>query len=923
MSAPQPETLTFLFTDIEGSTYLWEHHPEAMYHAHARHVQLIGTAVQQQQGTLIRERGEGDSTFSVFENPDAALAAACAFQRALQSESWPPEVAIRVRAALHTGAAYPHFHDFNSAAVNRCARLRAIAHGEQTLLSHATYQQVQSSPPEGVRCKDLGIHRLKDLREPEHVYQLLHPALRADFPPLNSLDNHPHNLPRQLTSFVGREWEMAAVTQRLASAPLVTLLGTGGVGKTRLALQVAAEQMEAYPDGVWLVELASLRDPNLVALTVALTLGLREEAGHAVVETLQKYLSEKRALLLLDNCEHLIGACASLAADLLRACPNLTILATSREPLHIPGEQLWRLPSLTLPEREPGQAGEKDGTALLAACDSVRLFVERACLHRADFALTSHNASTVADICRRLDGIPLAIELAAARVRALSVEQIASRLEDRFALLTGGSRTALARQQTLSALIDWSYALLSEAERSLLGRLSVFSGGWTLEAAEAVCGEEGRAAWEILDLLTSLVDKSLVVFDEQDEKGRYHLLQTIKHYGQKRLESSGESESIQARHAAFSLKMAEEGDANLKGAEQAYWLNHLEREHDNLRAALAWGRETEERADFSLKIAGFLSRFWSVHGHNSEGRQVLSEALERTRGGDATPARAKALNGLGTLTYEQGDYTTARSFYEEALNIARAFGDQQGIQNTLGNLGNVAYYQGDYAGARALYEEVLAIRRELKDEWGIGNSLYNLGNLALQQNDFEAAYRLYEESLTVKRKLGDQQGIAHALLGLGTSTASLSGDLQAARGYMEESLSLFQEIGNKIGIAYTLQNLGELAKKQQDRAGAKVYLRQSLVVFQDLGDVLGAIFSLEGLAAALETDQARLAAQWMGAAEARREELSAPVPPAGREAYDSHVAALRDALGPETFAKAWEAGRKLTWDAILALAKTA
>ena len=483
-------TITFLFTDIQGSTRLWEQWPEAMADAHGRHQRLIQAAVAGNGGTLVRERGEGDSTFSVFAGTPQALAAVLQFQLALAAEVWPAEAALRVRAALHTGQARVSEDDYNSSAVNRCARLRAIAWGGQTVLSQATYELVRDEPLGGASFLDLGTHRLQDLARPEHVFQLVHPDLPRAFPAVRSLDTIPNNLPQQLTSFVGREREMVEVREALMQSRLVTLTGAGGAGKTRLALQSAADVLSHFPDGIWLAELAPLSNPALVAQTVAGTLRVREESGRGAAEALADHLKGRTALLLLDNCEHVLDAAAGLADALLRACPDVRVLATSREALGVPGEWVYRVPSLPAPDARQSHTADA-----LSQYDAVRLFIDRAVLGEPSFQVTNGNAPAVAQICDRLDGIPLAIELAASRVRTLSPDQIAARLDDRFRLLTGGPRTALPRQQTLKAAIDWGHDLLTDEEKTLLRRLSVFAGGWTLEDAEAVCAdpdEEGR-----------------------------------------------------------------------------------------------------------------------------------------------------------------------------------------------------------------------------------------------------------------------------------------------------------------------------------------------------------------------------------------------------------------------------------------------
>lgn len=477
-------TITFLFTDVEGSTKMWEEAPDLMPRSIARHDEIALAVIAENGGRVVKSRGEGDSVFAVFPRASEAVAAAAKLQIALRNEPWPAKTPIKVRMALHTGEAQERDEDYYGAPVNRCARLRAIAHGGQIVVSLTTEELVRDSLKGDLGLKDLGLHRLKDLSRPEQVFQVLHPDLPEDFPPLRSLDALPNNLPQQLTSFIGREKVIAEVLEIFKQTRLLSLTGSGGAGKTRLALQVAADLLDDYEDGVWMVELAALADPNLVAQSIATTIGVREEPGRPILATLTDFLKPKKVLLVLDNCEHLLSACATLCDQLLRSCPGLYILATSREGLNIAGETTYRVPSLALPDPCSPQP-----ISDLVQVEAVRLFVERAQAAQPSFQVNEQNAASLAQLCVRLDGIPLAIELAAARVKALSVDQINQRLDDRFRLLTGGSRTALPRQQTLRALIDWSYDLLSPQEQTLLRRLSVFAGGWTLEAAEAVCAD--------------------------------------------------------------------------------------------------------------------------------------------------------------------------------------------------------------------------------------------------------------------------------------------------------------------------------------------------------------------------------------------------------------------------------------------------
>ncbi|MFN8473690.1 MAG: adenylate/guanylate cyclase domain-containing protein [Anaerolineae bacterium] len=609
-------TVTFLFTDIEGSTQLWERFPQAMQTALARHDALLQQTIEGHSGYVFKT--VGDAFCAAFTTASDGLHAALAAQRALSTEAWGDVGAIRVRMALHTGAAEERDADYFGPPVNRVARLLSAGAGGQVLLSGVTFELLKGMLPEGCTFRDLGDHHLKDLGQPEHVYQLLAADLPSDFPPIKTLDTFPNNLPVELTSFIGREREMAEVKSLLANARLLTLIGPGGTGKTRLSTQLAADLLTTFPDGAWLVELAPLADPALVLQTVAATFNLRERPGLALNDMLHGYLRHKRLLLLLDNCEHLVEACARLADTLLRVCPLLRVVASSREALGISGETIFRVPALSLPDADGAT------TDALRCSEAAQLFVERAAAAQPRFALTDRNAGAVAQICRRLDGIPLALELAAARVRVLSAEQIAARLDDRFRLLTGGSRTALPRQQTLRALIDWSYDLLPDEERALLRRLSVFVGGWTLEAAEAVTGDP-----DTLDRLAQLVDKSLVQVDEDGGDARYGLLETIRQYARDRLLEAGDAEEVRDAHLRYFLGLAEATSPGIAfpplGIASQDSLDRCEREKDNLRAAMEWA--VEKDPEVSLRLATALASFWIVYGYRREAAPLMRTAL--------------------------------------------------------------------------------------------------------------------------------------------------------------------------------------------------------------------------------------------------------------------------------------------------------
>jgi non-specific serine/threonine protein kinase len=691
----------------------------------------------------------------------------------------------------------------------------------------------------------------------------------------------PSNLPLQLTSFVGRERELATTRELLAAHRLVTLIGTGGVGKTRLALEAAGALRPAYPDGIWLAELAALADPALVPQAVATATGVRERPGRPLVATLTDALEPKRLLLVLDNCEHLVAACARLADALLRACPHLTVLATSREALGIAGETVWRVPSLSAPEetgaagREVPAAGAPDVAGDLARYAAVRLFCERAAAVRPGFALTAESAPAVAQVCARLDGIPLALELAAARVRVLPPQQLLARLEDRFRLLTGGSRTALERHQTLRAAVDWSYALLSDPERTLFARLSVFAGGWTLEAAEAVGAGGGIEASGVLELLARLVDKSLVVADEQPGgTARYRLLETLRQYAQERLEASGEAAAVRLRHAACYAGLAAQTPAYLDRptAEQGAWYDGLEREHANLRAALGWaaaGGARGDAAEAGLRLGLDLFGFWTVRGHRREGLGWLRRLLAVPAGGPPSALRARALGEAGTLAWMLGDYGAARALAEEGLAVGREAGEPAAVAAALNTLGRLVWARGDYGAARRLLEERLRVRREAlggRPDWAMHYALQMVGWVALAQGDTAAARACCREALAFPT----DEGVAAAgTLALQGSVAAAEGDHRTARRLHEEGLAIGRAVGDPGSDGHGTRYLGEDALAVGDAGGAAALFAHSAAVMRDLGEPQFVAAALVGLG-----DARQAAGDGAGAREAYREALA-------------------------------------------------
>jgi predicted ATPase/class 3 adenylate cyclase len=781
-------TVTFMLTDIEGSTQLWESAPEAMGVAVARHYELLGAAIALHGGVRPLEQGEGDSVVAAFARASDALAAALDVQRVFHSEGWPEGASLRLRIALHTGEAQLRDEgNYFGRAVNRCARLRAVAHGGQVVLSRTARDLALDRLPEDAELTDLGVHRLRDLGRPEHVFGLVHPDLPAGFGPLRSLDAMPNNLPGELTSFVGRRAELAQIGAPLERVRLLTLTGAGGCGKTRLALQAAADALDRHPDGVWWVELARLADPTLLPAAVLAALRLREVPGRALLDTLLEHLCARHTLVVLDNCEHLLSACAELVDALLRGCASLTILATSRAPLGVPGETIWRVPSMSLPgesQREPIEA--------LRLSDAVSLFIDRATQVRPDFAVTVANAPVVAQICHDLDGIPLAIELAAARVRMLAPEQIARALSDRFHLLTGGARTVMPRHQTLEASIEWSHELLSEGERMLLRRLSVFAGGWTLDAAEAVCSGEGIDRYDVLDLLTGLVDNSLVTTDEQGLETRYRLLETVRQYATARLADAGEVDDLRDRHLAYHLALAQAAEPQVLGAGRDDPVLHsLAAELPNLRAALE--RAAMTAPDAGLRLADALTLFWLLTGRYRGGDAAYARALDAA-GEEPTPLRGRVLAGRGYLAVFGGAYEAASGWAQAALEVGDACGDLCAQGRAYGVLGLMASF-GDPAGGRVLLERSVELATQAGDDWWRASASRILAMAWIFQDEFDTARPLLDDAYATATRLGYRRGFAWHWICLGWE-AMFHGLLGEARELLTRSVTASDEVGD-------------------------------------------------------------------------------------------------------------------------------
>ncbi len=748
----------------------------------ARHDAISKSAVQRHHGTIVKMTGDG--VHAAFDNPLDALTATLEIQ---QRVSDPTDgLSLPLRCGLHAGIDERRDGDFYGRAVNRAARIMQAAHGGQMLLSKAVAEQVSGLLPEGVTLRDLGPVRLRDLSGPEHVYQVVHENLRADFPPLRSLAGTPNNLTQQLNSFIGRERELADIKQMLASNRLVTLLGMGGIGKSRLSTQLAADVLDDFPDGVWFIELAALTDPGAVPQAVASVLGVKEEAGRPVIEALTKYVRDLQLLIILDNCEQVVHGCADLAKRLLQAGPRVKVLTSSRDYLQVAGETTYQVPTLSVPK-------ERISLDALAQHEGVRLFIDRAAASMRGFGLTEQNAAAVADICYCLDGIPLAIELAAARVRALSVQTIAARLSDRFRLLVTADQTVLPRQRTLRALIDWSYDLLSEQEKTMFERLSVFAGGWSLLAAETVCADD-RLAGDIVDLLTQLVQKSLIGMDVKGE--RYQMLDTVRHYAQEKLAKSENAAALRERHLSFYLALAERARAELAGPEHEAALSRLDLERDNMVCAHRFVGTDEGSAERGIRLASALKGYWIYRGILGLGHQVTVEALARLDERRRDRVQCRGLFDAGQLCCFMGRYAEAKKYLEESLAIAREIGDRARIASVLQPLGMAAIGLSELVAARAYSEEAVELARELGKRRELAAALMALAQLHRLQANLNVAQPLYEEALLIARDLHDQDTTAIGLLNLAMVFINRS-HADPVRPMLSEALQIATQIGSR------------------------------------------------------------------------------------------------------------------------------
>jgi predicted ATPase/class 3 adenylate cyclase len=944
-------TVTFLFTDIEGSASLAQQAPDAMQEVLQQHDGILRTAIESHGGIVFQTTGDAFS--AAFQTIGDAMHAAVDAQYALERREGRPGP-VKVRMGINTGTAraVPETSRAVTYAgyltLTRTQRVMAAAHGGQILLSNISADLARRDSLSDIDLRDLGEHRLKGFPDPERIWQVISPGLPADFPPLGSLHTIPNNLPVQLTSFIGREKEVRDLRQLLQTHRLVTLTGSGGTGKTRLSLQVAAEVLDSFKDGVWFIELAPLSDPDLVPNMVASVLGVREEQGRPLATTLLEWLGSRELLLVVDNCEHLIASCAIYAQAVLKAGRGACILASSREPFAISGEQVYRVSPLKSPTPEQAALIPVED---LAQYPAVRLFTERARESLPSFRLTPPNAPAVVQICRRLDGIPLALELAAARVKVLHVEQIVERLDDRFRLLTDGKRTALPHHQTLRSLIDWSYDLLTEPEQLLLRRLSAFSGGWTLTAAERVCAGDGIQSSEVLELLGHLVDKSLVMAEHGGERSRYHMLETIRKYARERLWKLDEGAPMRSRHLRYFMELAEEAEPRLHGAEQLAWIDCLEVERGNCRAALEWA-EADGQTEMGLRMAGALYPFWELRGYWSEGYEAVASLLNESVG-ERSVVRARALIAAGKLAANCGYSAEMDSYFGEGLQILQEAGEagKCWLGMSLSQYA-VALVDRDPTRAQSVAERGIQASRETGDVLALATSLYALGMVTRRKVDFAAARAAQEESLVLYRDLGDQQMYALMLSNL-AYTHYYSGNLLEAREYFDESITIAREIGDRYVESNSLPGRGDLARRLEKYDEAAGMLQRAYAYHRELGGAhqglinglhyLGLLelsrgnraeadrYLHEGVAAAgkgnlrfflrflfdamgylAASTDARRAARLFGSAERLREQLGTRIFPYEHDEYERYVELAKSQLDEPSWKAAWSEGRDMT-----------
>ncbi|MDX2080961.1 MAG: adenylate/guanylate cyclase domain-containing protein [Terrimicrobiaceae bacterium] len=869
-------TVTFLFSDIEGSSRLWERFPVDMGPALVRHDEILRTEIENASGHVFKT--VGDAFCAAFSNPASALSAAVEAQRRLFSEDWGATGPLRVRMGLHAGPAEFRNNDYFGGTLNRVARICAAGHGGQILASETLRSMLES---DGVDFLALGDFRLRNLNRVERIYQVRVPGLPSHFPPLRSQQNLPHNLPVAPTTFVGRESEIEQIKELLTRSRLLTLLGTGGTGKTRLAIESGREMLEAYPDGVWLVEFATATEPDQVAPAVAGALGVREEPGRDLLESVGEFLQPREMLLIFDNCEHLLDESSRVASRLLATCPKIRILATSRQALRARGETTWPVRPLTSFDVW-GRARDRAVTAAeISSFEAVRLFVERARAVQPSFELTDANAPDVARICWRLDGIPLALELAAARLRVLTPAQISERLNDQFRLLKNGAGTVLPHQQTLRALIDWSYDLLEPRERLLFHRLGVFAGGRTLESVEAVCTGGEIESDDVLDLLQQLADKSLIFIEAEDGRdARYTLIESVWQYARERLRESGEFDTLRDRHLDFYLALTESAAPHLNGPDPAGWVHRLRSEFLNLRFALEHAAERAGGAETALRLVVSLERFWEICGNLEDARKAVDAILSRPDASEFPNLLARALLCAARIAWAQDRYADGLALQDRAKPLLEETGDETALGFFHGYRGFLEFSSLDIEEARKSFENALAIGERLQHPKILAIAHAGFGSIAAQEGRLEEALEIKLDTLSRFRAVGDRWIVGYSLWGVAQVALAL-GQPGRAREALREWAGIARELGNRWSLPYLVQHLADAAR-------------------------------LEG--------KLDLAARLFGAAESLREALAIRLTPSEEVQYHRSISDLRERLPASEYETLWQAGRHLRREAAIELA---
>ncbi len=950
-------TVTLLFSDMEGSTRLVQQLGEryAGVLAECRH--LLRHLFVQYHGSEVDT--QGDAFFVAFACATDAVSAAVEMQRALAAHPWPDGVTVHVRMGLHTGEPQRSAEGYVGLDVHLAARIMSAGHGGQVLLSQTTRDLVEHDLPDGVSLRDLGAHRLKDFLYPSHLFELVIPGLPADFPPLRTLDTHHNHLPLQPTSLIGREKEVAEICALLKQPEmrLLTLLGPGGIGKTRLAIAAATQMRSFFVGGTCFVGLATLSDPQLVVPTIARELGLKDSGNRPPLEQVQAFMGEQQFLLVLDNFEQIVAAAPQLE-ELLADCPGLSILVTSRAVLHLSAEQIVPVTPLALPSFSTSNHEN------IAESAAVTLFVQRARHILPSFHLTPGNARAVAEVCVRLDGLPLAIELAAARVKLLPPQALLARLSQRLQLLTGGPRSLPPRQQTLRSTIQWSYDLLGPQEQALFHLLSVFVDGWQLSAAEALCQERGQADLDVLNSLWALLDNSLIQSSEEGaEEPRFLMLQTVREFGLERLAASGELERTRMAHARYFLALAEQAEPELHGSNQATWLARLEQEHDNLREALEWALEkvvdeqAAERREIGMRLSAALKEFWLILGHYREARTFLERALAVSEG-TRTALRTRVLRAIASVADCQGDIDRIEVVAKLSLALSRELGDSCGIAESLGSLAAAAWFRGKIVEAVSHHEEQVRLLRQVGEPGEVAQALFAFAEHVSTHGEYARGQALFEEALQLFRQAGNELWVGGTLVHSAAWLWFTLGDLSAIRqrfqegqalitrvgdrawnaeclwiaallalsgreperasSLAQESLSIYREMGDPWYSAWVLHLLGKIEVRRGEMLAARRYYQQSLALNQQIGEKWMTSFNLEGLASVVATQGAhQWAAQLWGVAEALREAIDVPRLPVDRRGYEQAVAAVQAQLGEEAFTAAWQEQRMMKLEQVL------